>query len=131
MTNPLADLRQLIAERCSLEEIQTWCFDLGLDWEELPGQAKSAKVREMLLRLGRRRALGDLQAALLRSRPDLAGEPILSADPDELHAALPAWEGAAGDVIHQQAGDGAIQIGKARGVYIGAERKTPVQKMNR
>jgi hypothetical protein len=41
-------LREILSERLSLEEIRTLCFDLGIDYDNLPGEGKTAKARELM-----------------------------------------------------------------------------------
>lgn len=53
-TYSLPELRQLLDEHFSAEELHTLCFDLGLDYETLPGAGKGAKVREMVAYMQRR-----------------------------------------------------------------------------
>jgi hypothetical protein len=95
MNNPLIHLRRLIVERYSLSELQTLCFDLGVNYDDLPGEALSDKARELILKMGRRRRLDQLLTVLAQSRPDLPRETILSTDPaalKALYAALPTFE---------------------------------------
>jgi hypothetical protein len=53
-------LRKQLAATLTLEEIQTLCADLGLDYEELPGEAKSAKCRALVKESYRKGKLDDL-----------------------------------------------------------------------
>jgi nucleoside phosphorylase len=68
---PASQLRQLLAERFSSEELQTICFDIGIDPDNLPGQAKSARARELISYLERRNELGRLYAWIQQHRPDI------------------------------------------------------------
>lgn len=70
-TLPLPELRQLLSDRMALEELRTMCFDLGVDWEGLPGGSKSALVRELLGFLQRRNRMGTLYDWLALHRPDI------------------------------------------------------------
>jgi hypothetical protein len=41
-------LHALLTEYFNLEELRALCFDLGLDYDELRGEVKSAKARELI-----------------------------------------------------------------------------------
>lgn len=86
MDNPLSSLQRLMVERLSLSEVETLCFDLRVNYEDLPGETLSDKTRELILTMGRRRELERLLWALAQNRPDLAGTPALRSDPGSLAA---------------------------------------------
>ncbi len=44
----LARIRHALVDSFDLDELRTLCFDLGMDFETLPGQSKPAKAREMV-----------------------------------------------------------------------------------
>ena len=67
----LSQLRQLLSESMSVGELQTLCFDLGVNPEELPGEGKAALVRELLGYLQRRRRLPELYIWLRKHRSDI------------------------------------------------------------
>ncbi len=50
----LSDLRRLLIDSFDYEELRTLCFDLGLDYDFLPGEGKGAKVREIVSYMQRR-----------------------------------------------------------------------------
>jgi hypothetical protein len=94
MNNPLARLHHLLVERYNLSDLRALCFELSVNYDELPGETLGDKARELILRLGRRKRLEEL-LVVMRQRPDLADEPVLRADPDgvrALYAALPAYQ---------------------------------------
>lgn len=64
-------LRQLLTERLNLEELRTACFDLGIDPDNLAGDSKSARVRELISYLERRRETARLYEWLHQNRPDI------------------------------------------------------------
>lgn len=66
------ELHRLLAKHFDLEELRTLIFDLGVDWDELIGETKSARARELIAYLQRRNRLGDLMTAIEISRPDVA-----------------------------------------------------------
>lgn len=67
----LTRLRQLLLNRYSVEELQTLCFDLALDYDMLPGRGKEGKARELLAYLDRRNRLPELLDLMRRTRPDI------------------------------------------------------------
>jgi hypothetical protein len=67
-----SELHRLLAKHFDLEELRTVAFDLGVDWDELGGETKSARARELIAYLQRRNRLGDLMTAIETSRPDMA-----------------------------------------------------------
>ena len=61
--SPAAKLRQLLSQLFSKEELAALCFDLGVDYDSLPGDGTTAKVVEMIeyfSRAGRIKALVQL-----------------------------------------------------------------------
>ncbi len=70
MTNKLSRLLQLIIDHYDEEELQTLCFNLGVDYDSLPAKGKAGKARELLLYLGHRRQLIQLLPLLAQTRPD-------------------------------------------------------------
>lgn len=65
-------LRELLIARLNLEELQTLCFDIGLDYDSLEGGTKDGKIRELLLHVERRHGLALLTERIKNQRPDLA-----------------------------------------------------------
>ncbi len=49
-----------IRKRINMDEFKTLCFVLGVDVDDVPGETKTAKVRELILRFKRRDGLSDL-----------------------------------------------------------------------
>jgi uncharacterized protein len=56
----LTTLRQLLTIHFGLSELQTLCFDLGIDYESLPGEGKADKIRELIIYLERRGRILDI-----------------------------------------------------------------------
>jgi hypothetical protein len=67
VTDPVA-LRELIANSYNLEEIRTLCSDLAVDYDDLGGEGKTAKARELIAYLRRRNRLDDLIGYLRKDR---------------------------------------------------------------
>lgn len=76
---PPAALRRLITAHFNDAELQTLTHDLGLDYEELPGQVKSSKVVHLIQTAARRGALLDLIALCQTERPNADWSAVLSA----------------------------------------------------
>jgi hypothetical protein len=64
-------LLNILTTRLSAGELQTLCFDLDIDYDDLSGGAKSDKARELIQYLERRGRLPELVPQLRRSRPDI------------------------------------------------------------
>ena len=56
-------LRDILVTHFSDGELRDLCFDLGIDYESLPGEGKSAKARELVAYCQRRDRLAELEAA--------------------------------------------------------------------
>jgi hypothetical protein len=68
----LIRLRRVLTETFSENELRTLCFDLGMDYEGLPGTGKEGKVREFVAHVNRRQAIAELVDIVRRLRPDIA-----------------------------------------------------------
>jgi hypothetical protein len=70
--NPaLKRLAQVLRTHFSLDELRELCFEIGVEYEDLPAQTRTGKARELALRadaLGLRPAL---IAAIIAARPSL------------------------------------------------------------
>ncbi len=64
----LARIRHVLVDSFNLDELRTLCFDLGMDFESLPGQSKPAKAREMVNYWRNRHDLGPLTDAIRLER---------------------------------------------------------------
>lgn len=64
-----AGLRRLLVDSFNDGELRDLCFDLGIDYDDLPGQAKSDKARELVAYANRRARSADLLAACRHERP--------------------------------------------------------------
>lgn len=62
-------LRQKIENLFSREEIKTLCFDLGVDYDNLPGDTKGAMSRELVIFAQRNNLLSELKEQLRVKRP--------------------------------------------------------------
>lgn len=55
----------------SEDDLRTLCFDLGIDYEQLPGSSKLGKARELILWCDRRGKLKRLYELVQKERPYL------------------------------------------------------------
>jgi len=62
------ETHRIILQRYDLEELRTLCFDLGVNYYDLPGEGRRAKARELVALLGRQGRLDGLQRHLERDR---------------------------------------------------------------
>lgn len=67
----LARIRHALVDSFDLDELRTLCFDLGMDFESLPGQSKPAKAREMVNYWRNRHDLTRLTEAIRLERGDI------------------------------------------------------------
>jgi hypothetical protein len=68
----LVDLKNKMDEYFNTNEIETLCFDLGIDYENLSGEGKSAKIRELIEYCRRQDRLDELVARVRAERPKVA-----------------------------------------------------------
>ncbi|MBE2223445.1 MAG: leucine-rich repeat domain-containing protein [Anaerolineae bacterium] len=61
-------LQESLLAAYNLEGLMQLCFELAVEYDDLPGQTKSAKTRELVLFMGRNGRLDELEAQL-RERP--------------------------------------------------------------
>lgn len=62
-------LHQFLLQHYTLDGLRTLCFNLFIDYDNLSGDTKTAKARELILHLERSGRLADLEAALVREQP--------------------------------------------------------------
>jgi hypothetical protein len=67
----LAKIRHTLVNSFDLDEMRTLCFDLGMDFESLPGQSKPAKAREMVNYWRNRRDVAKLTEAIRVERGNI------------------------------------------------------------
>lgn len=69
----LAELRQFMDQRLTLGQIRTFCFDLDIDYENLPGEIKRDKIVSTIQASHREEKLADLFDMLREEFEDLPG----------------------------------------------------------
>lgn len=62
-------LRQVLTEKFNDQELRNLCFDLAIDYEDLPGSAKGDKARELILACLRHDRVQELVEQCRRLRP--------------------------------------------------------------
>ncbi len=67
-----AALRQTLTDLFDDGELRTLCFDLGIGYDDLPGQSKADKARELVAYVNRHGRLADLLATCRELRPKAA-----------------------------------------------------------
>lgn len=78
----LVALRKFLMAHFNLSELQTLCFDMGIDYDVMPGPGKTDKVRELVGYLDRRDRVLELAKEVKERRPDVLW-------PDDLRTAPP------------------------------------------
>jgi len=82
-------LRAALTSQLSESELHNLCFDLGLDYENLAGESKADKARELILYFERRSDVATLITALTSTRPDIVLDiPAAPAKPTPSHAPI-------------------------------------------
>jgi hypothetical protein len=70
----LTRLHQVLQSRFDREELRTLCFELGVSYDDLRGEGRAAKARELVLFMSRRTGgLARLRAAVEAARPGALG----------------------------------------------------------
>lgn len=63
-------LRQVLTDYFNEDELRDLCFDLGIDYESLPGNSKAGKARELVAFAERRGRFEELVGHARRVRPN-------------------------------------------------------------
>lgn len=71
-TQNLVELRKKISESFSKGEFKALCFDLGVPYQELPGETMSEKALELIAFMRRRGRLAELKTHCQRARPHVS-----------------------------------------------------------
>lgn len=73
----LIKIRRILVERFDDEELRTLCFDLGVNYDNLPGKGRKGKARDLVAWLDRHRQIGNLVKVARQHRQDIAWSEIL------------------------------------------------------
>ena len=66
-----AELRQMIAACFDAGELRTLCFDLGVNYDDLPGEGRADKARELVAYFERRGRIRELEEHCRQLRPQV------------------------------------------------------------
>jgi hypothetical protein len=72
----LTRLRETLTYLLSDGELRTLCFDMGVDYENIPGEARADKARELIIHLNRRQQIPELIRVGRRLRPEISWDEI-------------------------------------------------------
>lgn len=72
----LTNLRKQLVAVMNDDELETLCFDLGVDYENLKGESKEAKARELVLHCDRTGKLTELNGLCQSIRPHIAWDEL-------------------------------------------------------
>jgi hypothetical protein len=82
------EILQILRTAFDESELRDLCFDLALDYDELSGQNKRDKARELLIHFERRQRLNELMTAVQQLRPHLDWSITQSTEPEpDTHSA--------------------------------------------
>jgi hypothetical protein len=70
-TEILIKLRQNLVDSFSDTELHDLCFDMGIDYEDLPGEGRAAKARELVAYMDRRGRIAELAQKGSELRPNV------------------------------------------------------------
>lgn len=76
----LGIIRRAIARTFNLDELHTIAFDLGLNWDELPGETITSKTRSLIAYLSQRGFLTELLNILREERPKVEWPDVPSSE---------------------------------------------------
>ena len=79
-TERLTQLREKIIRHFDLEELRTLCADLGVDYADLPGEGRAAKVRELVAYFERQSRIAGLVERCRQLRSNFDGETAAETD---------------------------------------------------
>ena len=88
LSKPLAELRENLVGHYNEEELRTLCFDVGIDYDDLPGRSRNDKARELLAHLDRVGRVADLIQRCEKERPNVPWREIA-----EVAVAAPPFKG--------------------------------------
>jgi HEAT repeat protein len=64
-------LQELLKSKLSLDELRDFCFEKNIDYENIRGETKSEKIRELLIHLEQRNQIEIMKLWLKNKRPDI------------------------------------------------------------
>ena len=134
-------LHKMLEQHFDLEEVRTLCFELEVDYDNLRGEGKSSRNRELIMLLARQGRLPALVALARKERPSI----IWPSVPDDFALpTTPEWSGTPvptqniyqGDVVYgdktagDKVGGDKISVGNisgSQGIAIGRGAQASLQ----
>lgn len=84
------ELVKKISARFDEEEIRTLCFRMGVEYDDLPGEGRAAKARELVKWCGYRDRVDELSLTCLSERPNMDwGNEVAHVSPVSVQKVLP------------------------------------------
>lgn len=68
------EIYRFLVDYFSLDEVQGLCFEMGVEYEDLPGNTKSAKARSLVEHVEHRESLEELKKLMRVARPNLRSQ---------------------------------------------------------
>ncbi|VAW30892.1 hypothetical protein MNBD_CHLOROFLEXI01-1994 [hydrothermal vent metagenome] len=118
----LTQLRKLLISHFSLDELRVLCFDMGLEYEELPGNTLTTKMHGLIEYLQRRGELPKLLAEVSEQRPTVAW-PMFAAKKPAPEKEQPTTQTKPKSFIHEKSGLEMLHI--PAGPFLFGEKKQP------
>jgi formylglycine-generating enzyme required for sulfatase activity len=118
----LTQLRKLLIAHFSLDELRVLCFDMGLEYEELPGNTRSTKMHGLIEYLQRRGELPKLLAEASELRPTITW-PTFAAKKPAPEKAQPTAQTKPKSFIHEKSGLEMLHI--PAGPFLFGDKKQP------
>lgn len=84
----------------NLEEIRVLCFELNINYDDLPGEVRSAKIRELVLYLERRGMIPELLDVLTRYRPTIDWDSFVNSKESDINAKQESIVGLFGEAFN-------------------------------
>lgn len=78
----LIKLHRTLSNRFREGDLRTLCFTLGVDYDDLPGEGKSDKARELIVYLEHRDRIPELVETGKQLRPDISWDDVLQVTPE-------------------------------------------------
>lgn len=94
----LTELRQTVTRLFNEDELRTLCFDLGVDYDNVGGETKESKVRELIAYQYRRGQLRRLINTCAQYRADVRWRNLSEQSPND-QAEMMSFEGLFADVL--------------------------------
>ena len=81
--SPFNQLRRQMAESFSLDDVRSLCFDLNVNFDELPHAGLTPKVRDLILLMKQNGRLAELLTAVAKARPHVEWPDLVPPAPQQ------------------------------------------------